>query len=74
MLAIVRQTPPEGRAEAVPPSANCRKPVTASPTGSLPKQRFTIPSTTMLMAQPTGTPQMLRDVGLARSVDGPHDA
>jgi len=27
----------------------------------------------MFMAQPTDTPQMLRDVGLARSVNGAHD-
>ena len=36
--------------------------------------RFHPTSTAMFRAQPTGMPQMLRDVGLARSVDRPQDA
>jgi hypothetical protein len=35
--------------------------------------RFHPTPAAMFMAQPTDTPQMLRDGGLARSVDGAHD-
>jgi hypothetical protein len=67
---------PGGTGRTGASSANCRKrssrlPRSISCRGNV--LQFHLTSAAMFMAQPADTPQMLRDVGLARSVNGAHD-